>query len=297
MKFDLTTQSFSPVNCAACVQAAALAYPQSGESNPAWQARVKRALNTPLSIPPVAESLLPQADEIFDVVEFLNAPATDTQGFMAANDELVVIAFRGSSSVRDWITDLDARKRELFFLDVEIHEGFAAAYQSVKAEILAFLLAQHGKPIIITGHSLGGALAMLCAFDVHGLAHLHNVYTFGQPRCGDARFAECYNAELQLLTFRLVNNLDIVPRLPGALLGFRHAGTEVFLDALGESHFDLAWWQKLPSDALAIYEDWTRHRVEAVQDHFIAQYQNLVGHPANIPARTPIIRPATGVPA
>jgi predicted lipase len=56
------------------------------------------------------------------------------------------------------------------------------------------LLSEHsGAKIIVTGHSLGGSLAILAAADLHkSHGKIDQVYTFGQPRVGNAQFASYY---------------------------------------------------------------------------------------------------------
>jgi hypothetical protein len=68
----------------------------------------------------------------------------------------------------------------------------------------------------ITGHSLGGALAMLTAAFLANVQNhpLAGVYTFGQPRVGDPVFQRRYDETLGDITFRCVNNCDPVPHLP-----------------------------------------------------------------------------------
>jgi hypothetical protein len=88
--------------------------------------------------------------------------------------------------------------------------------------------------LYITGHSLGGALAILAAaeifsnvdFELSGLRRsLRGVYTYGQPMVGDATFCERFQ---HLFTpFRHVYGRDIVPRLPAWTMGdFAHFGEE-----------------------------------------------------------------------
>src|SRR5438045_5202108 len=68
----------------------------------------------------------------------------------------------------------------------------------------------------LTGHSLGGALAVLCgaAFSMTNTIRLvSGVYTFGQPRVGLFNFCNNYNHLLSSRTFRFVNREDLVPRV------------------------------------------------------------------------------------
>lgn len=70
-----------------------------------------------------------------------------------------------------------------------------------------------GYPVVVTGHSLGGALATLAAVDVT-LNRPHvpvDLYTFGAPRIGNKAFAQWFDAQIQD-SIRLVNNSDVVPQ-------------------------------------------------------------------------------------
>lgn len=77
---------------------------------------------------------------------------------------------------------------------------------------------------MITGHSLGGALAVMAA------AHLQNkykmvqyLYTQGQPRVGNDNFAQ-FMTKFIPNTYRIVHYADQVPHVPQSVLGFKHSG-------------------------------------------------------------------------
>jgi hypothetical protein len=67
------------------------------------------------------------------------------------------------------------------------------------------------RPLFLTGHSMGGALAVLtaCRLARAGRPAIAT-YTFGSPRIGDAAFCAGY----ALPTYRVVNRLDLVPEMP-----------------------------------------------------------------------------------
>lgn len=162
-------------------------------------------------------------------VATVDAPRTDTRALVASDGDDCVVAFRGTQNLRDWLTDLDCAFAVLRLDGAEfaVHAGFKLALQSVWAEFnLELQRIGPAQRLWLTGHSLGGALALLCARCCS--APLAGVYTFGQPRAGGASFAACYDAALRDRTFRIVHAADIVPRVPWLPGGYRHAGHEVF---------------------------------------------------------------------
>ncbi|CAB1113920.1 unnamed protein product [Ectocarpus sp. CCAP 1310/34] len=121
-----------------------------------------------------------------------------------------------------------------------IHAGFRRAYVSVNGTLSAVLgSAMEGKPedwhVYITGHSLGGALATLATLD-HCRRYPEakvTMYNFGSPRVGNKAFAELYDSFVGD-SFRVVNNLDIVARMPRATMGgisldYQHCGRTVMV--------------------------------------------------------------------
>jgi hypothetical protein len=134
------------------------------------------------------------------------------------------------------------------------------------------------RPLILTGHSLGGALAVLAGYFLAEQNYpVHSIYTYGQPRAGDAAFAADFEVLCGGKTYRVVNQNDLVPRLPGWLLGYRHAGQLQFLTAFGQLVPDAPPWVMLLSDALGLWQAWRRKRDVLLTDHFIEQYIERLG--------------------
>ncbi|MEE9412919.1 MAG: lipase family protein [Methylococcales bacterium] len=165
---------------------------------------------------------------------------TGTQGFLAYNNDLVVVAFRGTEDFKDWISNVQVWENKMNKTpncdqSVRVHEGFHDAVKSVVKDGQLFSriaeLQQTGRKFYITGHSLGGALSTLMAyFSAEKEAiNIDGVYTYGQPPIGDSEFRQCYEAQLLDKTFRFVNHKDVVPRLkPNDSL--KHVGLLLFLD-------------------------------------------------------------------
>ena len=85
---------------------------------------------------------------------------------------------------------------------------------------------------LVTGHSLGGALATIAAVDLKvalGITNPLSLYTFGQPRVGNAAFSDYVMKTLGPDNYvRVTHDNDPVPRMPPSAFSFKHGGTEVW---------------------------------------------------------------------
>lgn len=147
---------------------------------------------------------------------------TETQGFVARKDNTVIVAFRGTEPTHliDWLTDVKFPQRK-FDTNIPglVHGGWADALEDVREQMLeavAKLSTGEALRVFVTGHSLGGALAVLAAsvLQSEGKQKIAAVYTYGQPRVGDPEFSAAFDAKLGAVTFRYVNDFDIVPHVP-----------------------------------------------------------------------------------
>ena len=176
----------------------------------------------------------------------------DTQGqaFVGAGaggrlGRIIVVAFRGSSNLRNWISDLSIRHISTYKRcdGCEVHAGFYKAWlglqRDVVSEVMRLLELQPVSRLYVVGHSLGAALAVLAAADFsHAYAlNVSAVYTFGEPRVGNEAFKEFYeSASQEQITWRVVHHRDPVPKLPLSSWGFKHHAREVFYNS-NSSHF------------------------------------------------------------
>jgi len=177
----------------------------------------------------------------------------NTQAYVATNNDHIVVAFRGTEApnsiegLKDWLltdaanmliqpqgdlgTDFAAAG-----VGARWHEGFMKALGDIWDPVLAAVQAerkQNDRPVWITGHSLGGALALLAAWRFkRKFVPIHQIYTFGAPMVGNAVTAEAIDRELPDRIFRYVNDQDPVPKLPTLSLlanSYSHCQKEVFL--------------------------------------------------------------------
>lgn len=98
----------------------------------------------------------------------------DVTGLLALDhtNQLIVLAFRGSRSIENWITNFDFKLTEATSLcaNCQVHSGFLESWQSVSekltSELSTTVSAHSGYRIVFTGHSLGAALAALAAVEL-----------------------------------------------------------------------------------------------------------------------------------
>jgi triacylglycerol lipase len=145
---------------------------------------------------------------------------------VAAGHGATIVAFAGTDplKINDWITDFRTLPAPS-----GIHAGFEDAVTGVWERIRLIIRARSAaeRALIFTGHSLGGALAIVAAERAQRELQAPSIaaYTFGSPRPGDARFADAYVPALGAVTYRLVHGTDLVPTVPPAFNGlFRHVG-------------------------------------------------------------------------
>lgn len=142
--------------------------------------------------------------------------ATDTQAFITHNDELILIAVRGTFElIADGLRDADALQVPFEATDSKVHRGFYEAAQKAYEFVVNYLEKFHvGQQLIICGHSLGGAVALILSEMLRRRTEGYSLqlYTYGAPRAGDANFVE--NAK-DLVHHRVVNHNDPVPSVPG----------------------------------------------------------------------------------
>lgn len=162
----------------------------------------------------VLDEILQQSG--FNLIKTFCDTGTDAQAFLCVNNEtkMAVLAFRGTElSLKDIKTDISARLTEVVHDDeiVLMHSGYWIQFSSLRDQIeMAIQSADiKDKQLYITGHSLGGALAVTAtkflASDSTGAC-----YTYGSPPVGTKDF----ETDIKTPIYRIVNHVDIVPRLP-----------------------------------------------------------------------------------
>jgi hypothetical protein len=249
---------------------------------------------------------------------FISNAETDTQAWIWWNNQAkeVIVAFRGTEQTqwKDLLTDVKVMPTTLnaegvtkmeFFANnsdqVMVHNGFLTAYQSVRNVIFSQIKGvttadENHWSIYVTGHSLGGALATLFAYEC-SRAELGDVditmYNYGSPRVGNKAFVEEFKAKIDS-SWRFSNVRDIIPTVP-RFLGYQHVETSARIeedgtiqialdkDRIGEAHFteflpdllDSSLEEELLQKEMDLLSNLIDGR--ALQEHMEDQYlQNLL---------------------
>lgn len=211
----------------------------------------------------------------FDRVHFMNFD--DTQVVVAANDEAVVVVFRGTTNLRDWMTNVKTRLVE--GPAGRVHCGFFTglhyAWDEIKRKIKEF--DSNNQPILVTGHSLGAALATLAAatLKVEGLP-VNGLYTFGSPRVGDHAFAEFFEKEFAGRAFRFVNNNDIVTRVAPRAMQYSHVGKFLYFDVMGNLKAEPSYWNQFLDSMQGKMEDFLKPSLDSIKDHDMGTYEKYL---------------------
>lgn len=189
-------------------------------------------------------------------------PEAEVFGFMAESDTEIVIALRGTDSFKDNESDQDLYQLPYPFIRQAglTHRGFTCIYQSTRDDLIRQLARlAPAKRLLITGYSLGAAVATLAALDiaVNTAFRRPSVYTYGSPRTGDPHFASRYN-QLVRSSFRVFNVHDVIPTIPDRNyfppftargLYYRHVGhkypVSFQLDSIARNHYINCYFQTL----------------------------------------------------
>lgn len=207
----------------------------------------------------------------FTLIKTFNDKETDTQAFLAKNDQFVVLAFRGTEVTKIEDIKIDARASKMSVLDGRVHAGFRQAYESVAKDIEESLLKMDdGLPLYITGHSLGAALATVATQRLEHNPRIREriaaCYTFGSPRVGNSH----YDIEFKSPIYRVVNTTDVVTVIPLLAMGYIHIGDVRFLGAkAGEFQRGVPVFRRLYLFLLTVLKFFG----PIVADHAIVEYR------------------------
>jgi predicted chitinase/pimeloyl-ACP methyl ester carboxylesterase len=101
-----------------------------------------------------------------------------------------------------------------------------------------------GASVTVVGHSLGAALATMYTMENAGKVQNPLLCTFASPRVGDADFVKAF-AALPLTSWRIVNDPDVVPKLPPEIAGFEHVNVEQLYNSSNTAKNTFGCWHAM----------------------------------------------------
>lgn len=167
--------------------------------------------------------------------------STEVYIFKGAED--LIIAFRGTDSAADARLDLRFWRKGVKGTKGTWHRGFVRALAEVYWPLLSALAFQgYQRRVWLTGHSLGGALAVLFAARCAASGQagmIDGIVTLGAPRVGSVLAARWLNKLVGDRTLQFENAGDEIPHVPLAILGYHHVGDR---HVFGKRRYT-RWWR------------------------------------------------------
>lgn len=163
--------------------------------------------------------------------------SSDTQGYVGytTSQKTIYVVFRGSETLDNWVTNIDMITVKYSLCEnCWVHQGFYSAEQKVVAGIISQVKTLKSKfpsyKVLVTGHSLGAALATLAAADLKAKSiDSVQLFNYGSPRTGDTTFAAWFSSYIPIHS-RVTHYKDEVPHLPTSdtLRHYTHINGEYF---------------------------------------------------------------------
>ena len=155
----------------------------------------------------------------------------------------IFIGFRGSSNVHNWLDNLQVSHITPYDnKQISVEKGFYKIYSSLQYTLYNTIdelsLKYDTDKILITGHSLGGAIASLLAFDIYYYSfsyQISSLITFGSPRVGNNYFSK-YMYSFPFPSYRITHYYDIVPHVPERLLDYKHVSQEIWYNEVNTDY-------------------------------------------------------------
>ena len=212
----------------------------------------------------------------FNQIGYPHCQFVDNEGaqcYIVWNSKELVLVFRGTEANKwnDIKADINA-----WFTPQKVgwcHMGFDKELQKLWYQIEWHIEAQaENKKLYITGHSLGGAMATICASKIE-FYQVDFLCTFGSPRVGNRKFVKNIPVEHH----RYVNNNDIVTSVPPAIMTYKHHGKMKYINHYGKIRY-MTVWQRLKDQLRGRWAAFKKKvPFDGAYDHSIKYYIRYTG--------------------
>jgi triacylglycerol lipase len=206
----------------------------------------------------------------FTGVEFYDRDGAQAYRVWNKNDMVIICRGTEPTCFNDIKADLKAVPVAAETIS-RVHRGFKQEVDDLWPMITEDLLAKvPSQNLWFTGHSLGAAMATIMASRCLYSEELPDpveLYTYGSPRVG----WKGYVVHLGVVHHRWVNNNDIVTRVPLKAMGYRHHGTEHYMNAYGNVR-PMTVWQRMKDRWRGMWMGLKSGKIDNFSDHSMTEY-------------------------
>lgn len=168
------------------------------------------------------------------------------QRLIKQDNELIIIgyntiyktifaSFRGSVNIQNWIDNIHVSQIQPYNnTDISVEKGFYNLFTNLKDDVIKEIQdvskKYNTRELLITGHSLGGALSTLLTFEMLYVENTNmniKLITFGSPRVGNKKFVSLFN-DFSIYSNRITHYYDMVPHIPQEFLKYNHISQEIW---------------------------------------------------------------------
>ncbi|TYQ28389.1 lipase family protein [Pseudanabaena sp. UWO311] len=252
-------------------------------ANAYWMARIAGAAYIKMGdkdyAPNEAAILKDLKDEDPKFLSVLGVSENSAQAVLIEHEDYFCLAFRGTDEKTDWLDNLNMFPERALF--GEFHRGFWNSVGDVWEPLYdryISLRKEKRRPIFLTGHSLGGAMATVAAARFIQMdSPFVSTYTFGQPRAMTLETSRIFNQSAMNRCFRFQNNNDIVTRMPARIMSYSHVGTYLYISEEETIYNDPGFWFRFIDSVEGSFESFAQlGRLDALSDHRMELYLNAV---------------------
>ena len=204
----------------------------------------------------------------------------NAEGYGIIMHDYIIIAFRGTgaqddgklsitSAFKDFLADIKAWPAESE-TQGSVHSGFKGELDKLYPQVIKWLGKKvTTKKLVITGHSLGAAMATICASRLHELGADLVLYTYGSPRVGDDFWAKQFD---DIEAYRIVNNNDLICRVP-PFGYYTHIGFLHYITYDLHVKTNMTPWQRFIDRVRGTFKAFSKFQMfDAIYDHPGGQY-------------------------
>jgi len=191
------------------------------------------------------------------------------QAYGMAKEDYIVLAFRGTEPTQfnDIKADLNALHVRNELGAGRVHKGFKREVDDIWDQIETWMSKRKFTQAYTCGHSLGGAMSTIAC---SRLEEGSICYSFGSPRVGTPKWVREFDNKFIL--HRFVNNNDIVPRVPFALMWYKHAGHLNYINTYGNIR-SATLWQRFKDRFRGYRSAWKKRMwFDSIYDHAMPKY-------------------------